>query len=237
MDKTEKLIQEARRRLIENPRDAIYDLSHHEAVWENCEYIIKKENLRIDVNALKISTFWHDVILKDAYGTSKNNVIEVVDYLLVSLKTNGFSSNFIETVRDAVDNHEFLSIPHSIECMVLQDADKLDVLSKDRWLRGYKAYQDKKISHEKLESYIRTGFKWLPLLIASFYFDATIKQAEDKIKKLVSDKEYEAVIKEFGLYDLYLETRKVIESEKKSKEVSTIKRKTQRIKLNLIKNE
>ena len=59
----ERLLAQAREELTTRPFDEAHGLSHHQAVWENCQLIIEAEHLRdgVDMDALEIAAMWHDV--------------------------------------------------------------------------------------------------------------------------------------------------------------------------------
>src|SRR5258708_2624918 len=174
MQNTELVIKEAKK-FLKKPRDVVHDLAHHEAVWKNCETIIREENLDVDIDLTKIAAFWHDVVLEKAANKSFDNVKETVEYLERLLQNLDFKPDEIKTVVDAVLHHEFGDIPTNTIGEILQDADKLEVLSPDRWKTAVDGYKNNEISKEKLISYVQTGLKWVPVLESTFHFETSRK--------------------------------------------------------------
>jgi len=229
-----RIIEEAKVKLRNNPRDIVHDLAHHESVWENVKNILKEEKIEVDIDVLNISAYWHDVVLSKSYKMSGTNVEETAGYLENLLINEGFEKTFINKTISTMLNHEFLSEPSTIECLVLQDADKLDVLSSDRWKRTFEAYKRGEIDKNKLASYVQTGLKWLPLLVPSFYFDTTKQIASMRIKSVVVDKTFINLVKELGQYELYIDVKRILDSNILTSEAKKITKRTQEYKDKLI---
>lgn len=197
-NKIELAVSEARK-YLEHPRDATHDLNHHEAVWENCKSIVKNENLKVDLGLIKIAAFWHDVVLEKESETSSDNVVENVNYLEKFLPEIGFDVKEIKIILDAVLHHEFRDIPVNVEGMVLQDADKLDVLSKDRWGRTIESFENGKMSEEKYTSYLRTGLKWFNILESTFHYKYSKNIAKEFIDSVYNDAKLVEAINKVGM--------------------------------------
>lgn len=203
MPDSSPLILEAKKLLRKNPRDGAHDLKHHQDVWKLCQEIVAHEELDLDVELLKVATFWHDVIVSSPKQHSKNNVIETADHLQRLMSDYGFESDQIVETTDAVRTHEFRDLPRSKLGRVLQDADKLDVLSEDRWQRTIQSYEDGEMSEEQLRSYMQTALKWAPILSATFHFQYSRDRAEASLQLLWEDEERRRVIFELGLQAEY----------------------------------
>jgi len=202
------LIAEAKQRLSENPKDYMHDLLHHEAVWKNCLMIVEEEKLDVDMDSLKLAAFWHDVIVDGTYEISREEVKGVCDYLSDKLNEVGFDNDFTKRTIETIRHHEFLDQPVTLECLVLQDADKLDGFSKDRWSRAYRAYKSGKMSGSRLAFYVKTSLEWQPFILASFYFDITIKIAEERQSEIFKGDFFRGIAEEFDLKNLYLKINK-----------------------------
>lgn len=198
-NKYEIAVKEAKK-YLKNPRDITHDLMHHKAVWDNCKKIIDKENLTVNNKLVKVCAFWHDVIIGDKpQDRSLDDVLKAVSYLENFLPKKGFNEQETRTIIEAVKYHEFKDKPVNVEGLILQDADKLDVLSKERWERTVKNYRSGKMSKEKITSYIKTGLKWLPIIESTFHFKASRKIAKKEIKNVYGFLTDQKIIKDLGL--------------------------------------
>lgn len=203
MDKYEKAIDKAKEWLGKNPRDQDHDLAHHEAVWKNCQLILEHEEIELDKKLLKVACYWHDVMVGEEKSVSRSIVDETCEYLSNLLDELGYSEREISVVALTVRHHEFRDRPRTIEGLVLQDADKLDVLSPARWKRFLDAYNSGKITRDKFESYIRTFFEWVPILSATFHYGYSRARADRAIDEFRQDASWKEMIDELGMIDVY----------------------------------
>jgi hypothetical protein len=222
-NKIELAIREAKK-YLEHPRDATHDLGHHEAVWKNCKDIISKEKLNVNSGLLKVATFWHDVVLEKEGKVSSDNVKEVVEYLKTFLPGLGFDNSETKIILDTVLHHEFRDTPVGVEGMVLQDADKLEVLSKDRWERTLDAYESGKMSKEKYVSYLKTGLLWFSILESTFHYRYSKRIVHESISSIFDDSKMVDAIKRVGL-------QKELDDSKKS--MNSLRTKIIRVLINL----
>ena len=191
------------------PRDATHDINHHIAVWKNCQKIIEKENIKVNSDLVKVAAFWHDVILSKEKKVSLDDVKETVNYLNKYLPLSGFDKKEVKIITQAVLHHEFRNSPKNIEGLILQDADKLDVLSLDRWDRTLSAYKSGKMGEDKYKSYIKTGLKWLPIIESTLHYNYSKLLARRLIEETFENHEFISVFKDIGLESEFNEYLKV----------------------------
>lgn len=146
MPEIEKVLNEAEKRLKENPTDAGHDYDHHVSVVLNCQTIISKEKItQIDINALRIAASWHDYLRGDE---SKN------DQILTSIMEEaGYKRDYIDKVLSIKNSHTYGVSQQNLEAKVLFDADKLEYLSTRRYSRITNAVQSGEMSMETLAKY------------------------------------------------------------------------------------
>lgn len=114
-----------------NPADMAHDWqNHHVPVLENMMNIIEKENLNNEVNvpACLCAAAWHDY--KRHSGDFK-----VMDD---SINDRGMSLEFGQKVKDIINEHSFKDKRETIEGLLLWSADKIEYVSKDRYLAAKK---------------------------------------------------------------------------------------------------
>jgi hypothetical protein len=212
MERYDLAINEAKKILNRLNRDKAHDLFHHEAVWKNCLEIIHAENPRVDSNLLKVATFWHDVVLDEVKWPSRLNLEETCVYLDALLKKHDFTSTEVQTIIETVKHHEFRDTPTTIEGLVLQDADKLETVSIDRWNRTLEDFKNGNLAKETLVSYLKTFLKWSPILGATFHYNFSRERALREISPLWTDKKWEKVFADFNLENEYEAAKKAKDS-------------------------
>lgn len=232
-DKIEIAVKQAKEQINKHPQDPAHDLAHHERVWKNCKMIEEKEGINVEMGLLKVACFWHDVSLKG--GWSKDNVRTTSEYLLKYLPDRGFSKRETDKIVSTVRHHEFLDTPKTVECMVLQDADKIDVPSLDRITLTYNMYLEGKMNEEDIKKYFTTGLKWLPILPSTMYFVTSREFVEEKINEIVSSPQLEKISSEMGLVDESLEVLESFSSEKVKEENKKHLARVEKIKNKLLK--
>lgn len=212
MSDYKKLVAEAKRRLKNASRDVAHDLQHHERVWKVCQEIVKSENLSLNTSLLKISVYWHDVVVGEEKWPSILMVRETCDVLKKLMRENKFKPSESKIVIEAVLYHEFRNTPKSVEGLVLQDADKLEALSEERWSQTLQAYRNGAMTSERLASYATTFLKWIPIISATFHYSYSRKTANERIAAFWDDAQWQQVIDELGLENQYLNSKKSINS-------------------------
>ena len=142
MNRKELAIQKAKKHL-HTISDVVHDISHMETVWGYCQELAK-DNKDIDLEALEIATWWHDVGRIHDNKTHPTHSAKMVRDELAKL---GYSKDYVEFVASIVEDHPSSKSPRSAEGTILRDADKLDFLSTNRWglvvdNEKYKSTQD-----------------------------------------------------------------------------------------------
>lgn len=232
-DKFEIAVDDAKERIDKHPQDPARDIAHHERVWENCRMIVEKENISVEMDLLKVACFWHDVSLKG--GWERDNVNITSEYLKDKLPSKGFTIQETENIVSTVKHHEFLDTPETVECMILQDADKLDVPSLGRITLTYDMYCNGRMKEEDIKQYFITGLKWLPILPSTMYFVTSREHAEERINEIVSSPQLEKISLDLGLVDESLEALENISSEKTMEENKKHLERVEKIKRQLLK--
>lgn len=129
MDKKLKtnMIKQAQTHLINSPQDYLHEITHHYRTFLLAKNIIDNIDESLDIDLIEILCWWHDVKVPGLeYGDKR--VAKIVSEYLGNLLPNEYKNN----VLDSIENHEFGSKPNFIEGKVLQDADKLEILSAER---------------------------------------------------------------------------------------------------------
>jgi hypothetical protein len=214
MDKYQKALAKAQEFLLKNKRDEAHDLKHHERVWQNCLEIIKREKLKINQNLLKIAAYWHDVVISEPKWPSKLNVQETLNYLLKELPKLGFSTKETKSVITAIKYHEFRDSPKNLEGLILQDADKLDALSKERADQMLESYKRGTTNKEIMESYMRTFLKWLPILSTTFHFTYSKRTADQQVHAFWQNSQWQQIYKDYKLEKEYQKSKAQMNSSK-----------------------
>ena len=209
--KVKKAVERAKKFLTEGQRDVAHDLKHHRAVWRNCLLIVKSERLEVDKDVLKIAAFWHDIIFKIPNKRSIDDVVEVCRYLRKYLSTLNFPKNKVDKVIKAIRYHEFGDKPVTTEGKILQDADKMDVVSFERGIRAYNAYKVGKMSYEEIVDRGNTFLNWIPRLINTFHYQISKKVTAEKLEKYLKDEMTFRIFMEIDLEDKFNETLKKLE--------------------------
>lgn len=184
--KTE-LIKEAQQQLFDHPQDIFHDIAHHARVQMLAHELIHDESLvEINLDVIDIVCWWHDVELVDQEVVEGERVVNVTARY-ISQKCNKDS----EVVFDAINFHEFGQSPQSQEGKVLQDADKLEILSLVRWMRAQDALATGEID-KKYVLQVAQDVKdnWLPKMLSRYHFDFSKKWHEEhewKILKIIDE--------------------------------------------------
>jgi HD superfamily phosphodiesterase len=174
-----KLIKEAQNYLINNPQDVLHDITHHYRVWVNAQSIVKEENIAdVNIDILELICWWHDVDNPNITKEPNKRIVELTaEYL--SKQFNGIEK---EILFDSIKNHEFGSIPKFVEGKILQDADKLDLLSEDRVNWAVENLKAGVISREWLtKTAISVRDNWFPKMIERYNFNYTKQCHIDRV--------------------------------------------------------
>lgn len=188
-----------------HPFDAAHDLAHHKRVWQNAQKIAnhlshQTPSIKINLNALKLACFWHDVVIDDSQNFSNHHRSHSsAEYLAKAIAKHHLNPDLIHTTLLAVKYHEYDDRPQNIEGQILWDADKLDVISLDRWLIAQKAFEAGQLSQTKYDSYTQTGAVWLKTLRSKFFFDITRELYDQSLTKLLQNPHSFALAQSVGV--------------------------------------
>ncbi len=125
-----ELIQRAQKELVSNPQDFMHEISHHCRVVMLMKELLIAEKLQdsVDLDLLEVICWWHDVKVRNIEYPEDQRVVQTTARYLASLLPEGLR----DKAYDSMTNHEFGSAPNYIEGKVLQDVDKLEILSEAR---------------------------------------------------------------------------------------------------------
>ncbi len=179
-----KLIEEAQRLLVQNPQNILHDITHHYRTLQFARKIIKNEKLEVDQDIVEIICWWHDVEIQNKNSKDNKRVVEITaEYI-----SKKVPKKYKEKVYDSVLNHEFKSKVNFLEGEVLQDADKLDILSISRFESALEAVEagilDKDWLFNKVINVLET--EWLPEIMKLYHFDFSKRCHRDKLPEFMS---------------------------------------------------
>jgi putative nucleotidyltransferase with HDIG domain len=122
-----KSIKEAKE-IISKIKDSAHNYSHFKSV---IKFAIKitKEYKDVDVDLIKVASWWHDV----GRLYSKNHEKLSAEMAYKSLKKLNVETVICQKVYDAIIFHKWSMQPQTIEGKIIRDADKLDFISVIRW--------------------------------------------------------------------------------------------------------
>ncbi len=194
MDKKLKttLIKQAQENLVNNPKDCMHEITHHYRTFLLAKEIANNITEQVDSDLLELFCWWHDVRIPDLpYGDYR--VAKVVSEYLAKLLPAKYQANTL----DSIENHEFGSKPSFTEGKILQDADKLEVLSEERIRIALDAVEAGLLDkHELLASFNNVVTNWLPKMPERYNFEysknkhfqllARVAPEFDKLKELLT---------------------------------------------------
>lgn len=185
MDKKLKtdFIRQAQTHLINNPQDYLHEITHHYRTFLLARGILNNIPESSDNDLVEILCWWHDVKVPDLeYGNKR--VAKIVSEYLAELLPNEYRDN----VLDSIENHEFGSKPNFVEGKVLQDADKLEILSPERIRIGIDAVEsgllDKNYVLSKFNNVIEN---WIPKMPERYNFEYSKKKHFELLEKVKPD--------------------------------------------------
>lgn len=170
-----EIIASAQRHLTESPFDTLHAVSHHQQVWDNCNWIVEQEGLNPDMEVLEVAAWWHDV----ERGSDGFTLMQE------TLRQLGAKEEFIGKVLGAVGSHSFGQNQETLEGKILYDADKLEYLSVDR-LKALLALREQKGMGKKRFNYYKEAWaERINGVRGSFHFDSASKKFEKDLKKFL----------------------------------------------------
>jgi len=170
-----ELISQAKRYLAESPFDSLHASSHHQKVWENSLWIASEEGLEVDLDALQVAAWWHDI----ERGSDDFNLLRQ------ALESVGATPEFKEKVFTIIINHSFGQNQESLEAKVLYDADKLEYLSVERVENLLRDFKNGEMNQERVEYYKREWAGRIKLVRKSLHFHSSKKRFDDELVKFV----------------------------------------------------
>lgn len=169
-----KLRQEAQKRLVDNPQDPLHDITHHYRVWLLAQDLIKEERLEkdIDLDTLELVCWWHDVHVIEEEMSKEERIVDATSRYVLN--------NFPDEIKDesslAIKNHEFGSNPKSTIGKILQDVDKLEILSEQRVNNALEALEAGSLDKKYLLNLLKSIRKdWLPKMPERYHFEFSKK--------------------------------------------------------------
>lgn len=179
-----KLKKDAQVRLVANPQDPVHGITHHYRTWLIANQLVKEENMsgQIDLDMLELVCWWHDVlIIEDQLQEGERVVNATARYV-----QNNFPTEINTEAASAVRTHEFGTIPENLAGEILQDADKLEIISEERVNDAIEAVQagiwDKTYALKMLES-IKNN--WLPQMLEKYHFEFSRKYHKERLDNFV----------------------------------------------------
>ncbi len=146
----DRLLDQAKHELAQNPFDIAHDYAHHLSVYENCIQIVSSEKLKVDLNALALAAWLHD------YQRDKEKARN--EFVRKIVKENKITREFAEKVIKIINSHSYGNEQLFEEQKVLFDADKLEYVSVSRLNLVILAVETGKLSREAWQRY---GKAWL----------------------------------------------------------------------------
>ena len=132
--------------------------------------ISQRIKTRHDWNIVEIICWWHDVQIPNTQSTNKTN--KRVAEITAKYLSRKFTDDVPNIIFDSIKNHEWGSHPKFVEGKILQDADKLELLSPERFriaLDAVYAGLESKDKFNKEVNMIKN--EWLPLMLERYNFD------------------------------------------------------------------
>lgn len=197
MSNVDSLLDLARQKLSDKPYDPAHDLAHHLEVMRNGLKIAHnlEETEKLDFDVLRIAAMWHDVpmengAVKDATATA--------EFIKEKMQELGFHQDSIDKVYSAISLHSFDSSPDTIEGKVLYDADKLELINPQRFIRYAKAVEAGKAPAEKAKEDFAWAIKAISNVRARLNFESSRTQFDKQINELRQNNSAKAAFQKFG---------------------------------------
>lgn len=186
---TEQLVETARYYLEKNPFDAVHDVRHHAAVWDNCLWIIREEgipNLNLDV--LKVAAWWHDV---------QRGQDDEISLLREKMQEFNMPNETRTAIFETVGSHSFGNTQASTEAKILYDADKMEYASFERVKILLKMRAEEKISEADYNHYVKTWRERIVSVKGQMHFESSKKEFEKRLTALIEMAENNKELKVF----------------------------------------
>ncbi|KKS20340.1 MAG: hypothetical protein UU77_C0029G0021 [candidate division WWE3 bacterium GW2011_GWC1_41_7] len=185
-----KLIKEAQTNLVNNPQNYAHEITHHYRTWLTAKEIMPEVKESFNTDLVELLCWWHDVQVPGVDYKNKRVAHVIAEYL-----SNKVGEEDRNIVLDSIKNHEFGSSPKYVEGKILQDADKLEILSDERFRIAIDAIKAGLMSKEYFyKAAVEVYNEWLPKMPGMYNFDISreihasrLKALNSKIKQYISE--------------------------------------------------
>lgn len=197
------LLTEAEKFLNQQALDIAHGLDHHHQVWENVQKIgqdIEEQfQKNIDWTALQIAAMWHDITThKTRLSPVRKNKAkkDTAQYVGKKMADLGFKQSTINKTQLAILQHSIFNHQTILESQIIADADLLEWLNPERFLKTLEIYTTGKFT--KLKKFLLKKFshKWLPQLPTHIHFEITQKIYQEKIILIKENSQIQNLVKQ-----------------------------------------
>lgn len=175
-----ELIKQAQQQLVNNPQDSMHEITHHYRVVSLAKQLVHTENMKdkIDMDLLEVVCWWHDVKVQGIEYPANVRVVKVTaEYL-----SNLLPEDLRQKAFDSIAEHEFGSTPSYLEGKILQDADKLEILSEARVDLVVDSIAAGILDKDKmLKTLDNLRTEWLPNMQARYHFEFSKRYHEKNL--------------------------------------------------------
>jgi hypothetical protein len=122
--------------------------------------------------------WWHDIEMQQSKDHTHEAVVVTAHYL-----GSNFEGKEKKIIIDSIINHEFKLKPKFLEGKVLQDADKLDILTAERSTKIKEAVDAGLVDEAFYQQCINTAKEWLPQMPLLYNFDYSRRVHERRLRR------------------------------------------------------
>lgn len=184
------LIKEAQVNLVNNPQNYAHEITHHYRTWLNAKEVMSRVKEPFNEDLIELLCWWHDVQIPGLNYKDKRVADVIAEYI-----SNKVGEDVKDIVQDSIKNHEFGSSPKYIEGKILQDADKLEILSDERFRVAIDAIKAGLMSKDYFyNAAVEVYNTWLPKMPSMYNFDISreihatrFRSMDQKIKQYISE--------------------------------------------------
>jgi hypothetical protein len=174
------LIKEAQNNLVNNPQNYAHEITHHYRTWLTAKEIMPEVNEPFNTNLVELICWWHDVQPPELEYKERRVCQVTAEYLSSKVPVE-----YKDIVLDGIKNHEFGSKPKFIEGKILQDADKLEILSDERFRIAIDAVKAERMSKDYFSNAALEIYNsWLPKMPSMYNFDISRKMHNKRLQTL-----------------------------------------------------
>lgn len=174
------LIKEAQTNLVSNPQNYAHEITHHYRTLLNAKEIISGITESFDMDLIELVCWWHDVQIPGLDYKDKRIAHVIAEYL-----SNKVGQQHKDIVLDSIKNHEFSSTPKYIEGKILQDADKLEILSDERFRIATDSIKAGLMSKDYFYNKVVEIYNtWIPKMPGMYNFDISRKIHETRFEMM-----------------------------------------------------